>query len=204
MAEPAVLDCDQSYYKRRGTAGEPEYRRHLGRAGVLSTDVLGGTAFNNCSTECYHTGSPPWLLACMVQAVAWVSDPAAIGAITATSKRCSRLALRLPGFCQRRCACDAACSDSMTAILPRAYCNLPGSVPAPSCILKVLSGLAGPPASTLKPEGKRMVPVPRGEGTKLQGTRQFPERKVQTPGKLLPTLFLGGARHLVSCFICLF
>ena len=55
MAEPAVLDCDQPYYKRRGTAGEPEYRRHLGRAGAHSTDVLGSTAFNQCSTMDDHT-----------------------------------------------------------------------------------------------------------------------------------------------------
>ena len=56
MAEPAVLDCDQSYYKRRGTAGEPEYRRHLGRAGALSTDVLGSTALKHCSTEGENIG----------------------------------------------------------------------------------------------------------------------------------------------------
>ena len=67
---------------------------------------------------------------------------------------------------------------------PGPTATLPDPVPAFHAFPTVLSGPAGPPASTLKPEGKRMVPVPRGEGTKQQGTRQFPERKVQTSGEL--------------------
>lgn len=71
---------------------------------------------------------------------------------------------------------------------PGPAATLPDASPSPVCFLAIVSGLAGPPASTLKPEGKRMVPVPRGEGTRMQGTRQFPERKVQTSGELFHSL----------------
>ena len=200
MAEPAVLDCDQSYYKRRGTAGEPEYRRHLGRAGAHSTECAGQHCLHQVQHNAWSHGCW-WLFSYVFQAVAKISDVTAVGAITAHHWVLPQAGFTASGLCQRRSACSTACSGSWTAIDTKALLQHRLIQSQPFVHFQSLSGLAGPPASTLKPEGKRMVPVPRGEGTQLRGTRQFPERKVQTSGELS---FLSRRCQTPGecCFLC--